>query len=137
MPVITAISYLCSCVWAWVIGWIRRKHRRMNWKELRRHYCSGRMVAHHGRGHPIQADQPGRHPLPVSGNSHRLALADSHLRIHPTRRFVESRIPSNGHVRFGETAWETSQAKARHRAPGRSHNPPPELNLPDDVTGRL
>ena len=24
-----------------MVGWIRRKHRRMNWKELRRRYCGG------------------------------------------------------------------------------------------------
>ena len=27
--------------WARVTGWIRRKHRRMNWKELRRRYSGG------------------------------------------------------------------------------------------------
>jgi RNA-directed DNA polymerase len=34
-------SYLRAYVWQRVIGWIRRKHRRMNWKELRRRYCDG------------------------------------------------------------------------------------------------
>jgi RNA-directed DNA polymerase len=32
-------DYLRAYVWQRVIGWIRRKHRRMNWKELRRRYC--------------------------------------------------------------------------------------------------
>jgi RNA-directed DNA polymerase len=36
-----AFSYLRSYVWARVIAWIRRKHHRMNWKELRRRYCNG------------------------------------------------------------------------------------------------
>jgi RNA-directed DNA polymerase len=27
--------------WARVIGWLRRKHRRITWKELRRRYCAG------------------------------------------------------------------------------------------------
>jgi RNA-directed DNA polymerase len=36
-----AFRYLRAYTWARVIGWIRRKHRRMNWKELRRRYCGG------------------------------------------------------------------------------------------------
>jgi hypothetical protein len=36
-----AFSYLRSYLWARVIGWIRRKHRRMNWMQLRRRYCNG------------------------------------------------------------------------------------------------
>jgi RNA-directed DNA polymerase len=34
-------DYLRACTWQQVIAWIRRKHRRMNWKELRRRYCGG------------------------------------------------------------------------------------------------
>ena len=34
-------SYLCSYLWGRVIGWLRRKHRRTTWKELRRRYCAG------------------------------------------------------------------------------------------------
>jgi RNA-directed DNA polymerase len=34
--------YLRSYVWGRVIGWLRRKHRRATWKELRRRYCGGR-----------------------------------------------------------------------------------------------
>jgi len=36
-----AFSCLRSYVWSRVIAWIRRKHHRMNWKELRRRYCNG------------------------------------------------------------------------------------------------
>lgn len=35
-------NYLRSYLWAQVIAWIRRKHRRTNWKDLRRRYCGGR-----------------------------------------------------------------------------------------------
>ncbi|WP_413803114.1 group II intron reverse transcriptase/maturase [Streptomyces iranensis] len=35
-------QYLRELVWRQVIHWIRRKHRRINWKELRRRYCDGR-----------------------------------------------------------------------------------------------
>lgn len=35
-------QYLRSFVWKSVMAWIRRKHRRISWKELRRRYCDGR-----------------------------------------------------------------------------------------------
>jgi RNA-directed DNA polymerase len=34
-------SYLRAFVWRRVIGWLRRKHPRDNWKQLRRRYLSG------------------------------------------------------------------------------------------------
>ena len=34
-------AYLGAYTWARVIGWLRRKHRRITWKELRRRYCAG------------------------------------------------------------------------------------------------
>jgi RNA-directed DNA polymerase len=32
-------QYLRGYAWRQVIGWLRRKHRRITWKELRRRYC--------------------------------------------------------------------------------------------------
>ena len=34
--------YLRAFIWRQVIGWLRRKHRRATWKDLRRRYCGGR-----------------------------------------------------------------------------------------------
>ncbi|MFF3059323.1 group II intron reverse transcriptase/maturase [Streptomyces sp. NPDC057909] len=34
-------QYLRQLVWRQVMIWIRRKHRRITWKELRRRYCDG------------------------------------------------------------------------------------------------
>ncbi len=34
-------AYLSAYTWARVIGWLRRKHRRITWKQLRRRYCGG------------------------------------------------------------------------------------------------
>jgi RNA-directed DNA polymerase len=34
--------YLSAYLWGRVMAWLRRKHRRSNWKELRRRYCAGR-----------------------------------------------------------------------------------------------
>ncbi|WP_395292928.1 group II intron reverse transcriptase/maturase [Kitasatospora hibisci] len=34
-------QYLTSYVWGRVIWWLRRKHPRMNWKDLRRRFCGG------------------------------------------------------------------------------------------------
>ena len=34
-------KYLRAFVWKHVMAWVRRKHRRITWKELRRRYCNG------------------------------------------------------------------------------------------------
>jgi RNA-directed DNA polymerase len=34
-------SYLRAFVWRRVIGWLRRKHPRSNWRQLRRRYLPG------------------------------------------------------------------------------------------------
>ncbi|AUH40498.1 group II intron reverse transcriptase/maturase [Streptomyces sp. CMB-StM0423] len=36
-----AFGYLAKVAWYQVIAWIRRKHRGITWKELRRRYCAG------------------------------------------------------------------------------------------------
>ena len=36
-----AFQYLSSYVWGQVIRWLRRKHRRITWRELRRRFCGG------------------------------------------------------------------------------------------------
>jgi RNA-directed DNA polymerase len=35
-------QYLSSYAWKRVIKWLRHKHRKTSWKELRRHYCGGK-----------------------------------------------------------------------------------------------
>jgi RNA-directed DNA polymerase len=35
-------QYLSSYVWKRVIKWLKHKHRKTSWKELRRRYCAGR-----------------------------------------------------------------------------------------------
>jgi len=37
----STFSWLSSFTWWRVVRWIRRKHARMTWKELRRRYCGG------------------------------------------------------------------------------------------------
>jgi RNA-directed DNA polymerase len=34
-----AFNYLRAYTWRRVMSWLRRKHRRITWKQLRRHYC--------------------------------------------------------------------------------------------------
>jgi RNA-directed DNA polymerase len=41
-----AFQYLSHYPWQRVIGWLRRKHPKTNWKNLRRRYCSGRWWPH-------------------------------------------------------------------------------------------
>jgi RNA-directed DNA polymerase len=40
-------AYLHQFTWLRVVGWLRRKHRRANWKWLRRHYLSNRWWPEH------------------------------------------------------------------------------------------
>jgi RNA-directed DNA polymerase len=40
--------YLRAFTWRRVIGWLRRKHPRMSWKQLRRRYCQGGWWPTHG-----------------------------------------------------------------------------------------
>jgi RNA-directed DNA polymerase len=35
-------QYLSKYAWERVVRWIRRKHRKITWKQLRRRYCGGR-----------------------------------------------------------------------------------------------
>src|SRR5262249_45989883 len=37
----TAFQYLRAFIWERVWAWIRRKHPKSNWKELRSRYCGG------------------------------------------------------------------------------------------------
>ena len=50
-------SYLRFYLWGRVIGWLRRKHRRTTWKELRRRYCGGRWWP---SGHELRMFDPAR-----------------------------------------------------------------------------
>ncbi|MEU3616333.1 group II intron maturase-specific domain-containing protein [Streptomyces sp. NPDC006872] len=43
-------NYLRAYTWKQAFGWLRRKHRRTNWKEIRRKNTSDGMVARHQRG---------------------------------------------------------------------------------------
>ncbi|MGW0993134.1 group II intron maturase-specific domain-containing protein [Streptomyces sp. NPDC002523] len=52
-----AFQYLSHYTWARVFGWLRRKHRRTNWKDLRRRYCDGRWWPH---GEERELFDPGK-----------------------------------------------------------------------------
>ena len=41
-----AFQYLSQYTWHWVIRWLRRKHPKLNWKQLRRRYCDGKWWPH-------------------------------------------------------------------------------------------
>ena len=40
-------GYLHKYTWLRIVGWLRRKHRRANWKTLRRRYLSQRWWPEH------------------------------------------------------------------------------------------
>src|SRR5919107_256385 len=43
----TTFGYLHQYTWLLIVGWLRRKHRRSNWKTLRRRYLSQRWWPEH------------------------------------------------------------------------------------------
>jgi RNA-directed DNA polymerase len=43
-----AFQHLRMIVWRQVLGWLRRKHRRTGWNEIRRRYCDGGWWPHDG-----------------------------------------------------------------------------------------
>ena len=101
-------EYLRGFVWRRVMGWLRRKHRRANWKQLRRRYCpdgGGRRMTERRCLTPARCE-----PLATATEARRsLAMAEHEMIENATHRHgpVESRMLSNGQVRFGERAEET------------------------------
>ncbi len=59
-------NYLHHFTWLRVVGWLRRKHRRANWKWIRRRYlATGRGARARRRSDALQPRSAG-HPLPLS-----------------------------------------------------------------------
>jgi hypothetical protein len=77
-------GYLAAIAWRQVLAWLRRKHRRITWKALRRRYCGGRWWPAR-REHPAAPHRDDQHdPVPVPGSSHPHPMAgrDEHPRPH-------------------------------------------------------
>ena len=116
-------SYLRAFVWRRVMCWLRHKHRRANWKRLRRRYLPGWWPAEG----EVRLFNPGA--VTVSRYRYRGARIPSPWaeRARPDQRLarwhevVESRMRGNAHVRFGGRAGETERPKGRHRAPVRPY----------------
>ncbi|WP_284742305.1 group II intron reverse transcriptase/maturase [Amycolatopsis sp. RTGN1] len=53
----STFQYLSKYAWERVMGWIRRKHRKITWKELRRRFCGGEWWPTDGRSYLFD---PGR-----------------------------------------------------------------------------
>ena len=110
-------DYLRRFTWRRVLLWMRRKHRRANWKELRRRYLPGWWptdgnVALFDPGKVTVTRYRHRPNIPTPWSAARRGLTHRH-------DLVESRMLGNGHVRFGGRPGETDQPRGWHRAPGR------------------
>ena len=55
--------------WRQVVGWLRRKHRRTNWKDLRRRYCAGGWWPADGESGLVRPRHGADHPLPLPGSN--------------------------------------------------------------------
>ena len=109
--------------WRQVIGWLRRKHRRITWKDLRRRYCDGGWWPSDGEVTLFNPAAGAHHPLPLPGNTDPLTMADRSMRITPDPHGTPWRAGcgEKPHVRFGRRAGETGRSKDRHRAAARPH----------------
>ncbi|MDQ1532178.1 MAG: RNA-directed polymerase, partial [Microbacteriaceae bacterium] len=149
-------SYLGWYAWWRVLGWIRRKHPRWTWKQLRRrHYGVDRITAE-GLTLYNPAKMRRALPLPRSADRHALQHRRGQLRRseippdqprrcclrrpglrtrHLTHRHehVESRMRGNVHVRFGGRRREDRQPKGLHGV----SSPTQHLPLPGDGASAL
>jgi RNA-directed DNA polymerase len=115
-------AYLSAYTWARVIGWLRRKHRRITVKELRRRYCAGGWWPGTTERTAVQPGEGAHHALPIPGRSDPRSVAGHGMRT--TRAMtglVERPLLGNGHGGCGRRLGETHRWKHRQGAPGRPH----------------
>ncbi|MFE3781117.1 hypothetical protein ACFXPA_23435 [Amycolatopsis sp. NPDC059090] len=53
----STFQYLSKYAWERVMGWIRRKHRKITWKELRRGFCGGEWWPTDGQSYLLDPGQ--------------------------------------------------------------------------------
>ena len=78
-------AYLSAYTWARVIGWLRRKHRRITWKELRRRYCAGGWWPGTTERVLFNPAKVPHHALPIPGRSHPGSVAGHRMRTTPAQ----------------------------------------------------
>ena len=131
-------SYLDHYLWWRVMLWLRKKHPRLTWKQIRRRYWGRNWTSPDGtrlywpgqvpvtryryRGHriPTAVGTSRRNPAHHPGGRSR-CLDQHHDR--PAAYPVERRMRGNAHVRCG------GRGRANHRAQARHGGSPPTLHL--------
>ena len=89
--------YLRAFLWRQVFGWVRRKYRRSNWKELRRRASGGRWWPDHRGGDLVRPRESADHPLLVPGLENTLPVVRRGLKEPPPTGHVERPLLGNGH----------------------------------------
>jgi RNA-directed DNA polymerase len=116
-------DYLRAFAWKQVIAWIRRKHRRITWRELRRRYCGGGWW-------PSTASVTLFNPTDTGTSRYRYRERRSPRRgpvawqkpHSQTQGLMESRMRGDAHVRFGRGPAETGRtARPEPRCGPTSH----------------
>jgi Group II intron, maturase-specific domain len=110
-------QYLSSYTWGRVMKWLRRKHRRISWKDLRRRYCAGGLVASRGRTSTVRPRQGRHHPLPLPGHGHPHPLAGHRMNIATSlnRDLRSARCPETGTPGAGNGPEKRAGRKTRQR----------------------
>ena len=141
-------AYLSAYTWARVIGWLRRKHRRITWKELRRRYCGGRMVAGHDGTGAVQPGEGAHHALPIPGSSDPGSVAGHGMRNHTSpdgacgapvarKRARRVREAARGNPPVETPAGRPGSTSPDPAPAGRDRAPPPLIHLPRRGTEQL
>jgi RNA-directed DNA polymerase len=119
-----AFGYLRAFTWRQVVRWLRRKHRGITWKELRRRFCVNRWW-------PADGDVIMFNPGAVRTTRYRYRgtkipspWPSARMRTTPPthRDLWRAGCADEAHVRFGKRAGETHRWKHRQGAPVRPHH---------------
>jgi RNA-directed DNA polymerase len=78
-------AYLSAYTWARVIGWLRRKHRRITVKELRRRYCGGGWWPGTRERQLFKPGEGQHDALPIPGDSDPDSVAGHGMSDHTSR----------------------------------------------------
>lgn len=129
-------GYLRAYAWARVVNWLRRKHPKANWKQLRRRYLPGwwpRVTTGSStppRSRSSTAATGAKSPAPPCGQR-------DQQHDQPGTNLWRAGCGDDSHVRFGGRAEETDRLKGPHRASARPNHTCATMALQAGVPTRV
>jgi len=77
-----AFAYLSYYTWQQVGSWLRRKHHRATWKDIRRRYCAAGWWPASEERQLFNPAKVNHHALPIPGSGHPVSVAGPGMRNH-------------------------------------------------------